>query len=392
MRKTALTLALGMVCALGALADIVRPTVAGTLESANGNMVVIKSETGTIWRAELQPNSHCEWMGSTRTLGSIPKGSRVMLRVVGSMTDKPLKVDLLSDWGSSSKYVATTAPSPYYTRMGDMVGPGGVGGKPPNAPQVGKTQNVGAFAVNGGFPHQNQEQIPNILAPKSQDPGVASISKGTPGFQMGPVPPPPSSSQNQSSSRQDQPAAADPYQRQRENYAAQQQQMMQQGGPMQPGMQSTYPGAYPAQPANPAMTPGMNAYNPMMNQPGMNPMMNQPGMNPMMANQGTGLESLLNGGDENGNNAQDQGGPMFPGMNNQMSMGQPIQMQATVIRCDAATRSLVVQSFGSQIPQNVIVNPQSMMPMLREGQTVMISGSTNPQGFIEAQQVMPMGQ
>jgi len=67
-------------------------------------------------------------------------------------------------------------------------------------------------------------------------------------------------------------------------------------------------------------------------------------------------------------------------------------MQATVIRCDPATRSLVVQSFGSQIPQNVIVNPQSMMPMLREGQTVMISGSTNPQGFIEAQQVMPMGQ
>ena len=32
------------------------------------------------------------------------------------------------------------------------------------------------------------------------------------------------------------------------------------------------------------------------------------------------------------------------------------------------------------------------MPTLREGQTVMISGSTNPQGFIEAQQVMPMGQ
>ena len=83
---------------------------------------------------------------------------------------------------------------------------------------------------------------------------------------------------------------------------------------------------------------------------------------------------------------------MFPGMNSQMSMGQPIQMQATVMRCDPATRTLVVQAMGSQVPQNVVVNPQSMMPMLREGQTVMISGSTNPQGFIEAQQVMPMGQ
>ncbi|MBX3170618.1 MAG: hypothetical protein KF760_24640 [Candidatus Eremiobacteraeota bacterium] len=378
MRKTAITLTLGLACALGALADIVRPTVAGTLESASGNQVVIKSETGTMWRAELQPGSHCEWMGSNRTLGSIPKGAKVMLRVVGSMTDKPLKVDLLSDWGSSSKYVATAAPSPYYTKMGDMVGPGGVGGKPPNAPQVGKTQNVGAFAVNGGFPHQNQENIPNILAAKAQDPGVASINKGTPGFQMGPVPPPPSA--QTPSQPVEQPAAADPYQQQREAYAAQQQQMMmQQGGP-----QNSYPNAYQTMPANPAMSPGLNGANPMM--------MNQPGMNPYAMNTQThGLESLLNGGEENG--AQDQGGPMFPGMyNNQMSMGQPIQMQATVIRCDPATRSLVVQSFGSQIPQNVIVNPQSMMPMLREGQTVMISGSTNPQGFIEAQQVMPMGQ
>lgn len=387
MRKTALTLTFGLACALGALADIVRPTVAGTLESASGNQIVIKSETGTMWRAELQPGSHCEWMGSNRTLGAIPKGAKVMLRVVGSMTDKPLKVDLLSDWGSSSKYVATAAPSPYYTKMGDMVGPGGVGGKPPNAPQVGKTQNMGAFAVNGGFPHQNQENIPNILAAKAQDPGVASISKGTPGFQMGPVPPP-ASQQNQSSSRPvEQPAASDPYQQQREAYAAQQQQMMQQGGPqqypMQPGMQNTYPNAYPTMPSNPAMNPGLNGANPMM--------MNQPGMNPYAMNTQTpGLESLINGGDEN--SAQDQNGPMFPGMNSQMTMGQPIQMQATVIRCDPATRSLVVQSMGSQIPQNVIVNPQSQMPMLREGQNVMISGTTNPQGFIEAQQVMPMGQ
>jgi cytochrome c-type biogenesis protein CcmE len=67
-------------------------------------------------------------------------------------------------------------------------------------------------------------------------------------------------------------------------------------------------------------------------------------------------------------------------------------MQATVLRCDPATRSLVVQAVGTQIPQNVVVNPQMMMPMLREGQTVTINGTSNPQGFIEAQQVTPMGQ
>lgn len=387
-RHLALSLTLGFACALGALADIVRPTVAGTLESASGNQVVIKSETGTIWRAELQPGSHCEWMGSNRTLGAIPKGAKVMLRVVGSMTDKPLKVDLLSDWGSSSKYVATAAPSPYYTRTGDVVGPGGVSGKPANAPEVGKTRNMGAIAINGGFPHQNEEQIPNILAAKAQDNGVARLNKGTPGFQMGPVPPPPTMLQNQSRSQVvEQAPAVDNMQQQRDANNAQMQQMYNQQG-MQPGMQTSYPGAFPTNPANPAMTPGMNAYNPMMNQPGM--MNNGMPNNGMNFNQSTGLESLINGSDENA--TQEQGGPMFPGMNSQMSMGQPIQMQATVMRCDPATRTLVVQAMGSQVPQNVVVNPQSMMPMLREGQTVMISGSTNPQGFIEAQQVMPMGQ
>lgn len=333
---------------------VVRPTVAGVVQSLQGNRVVILTETGTVWTAEFQPNSKCEWQGRTSTLSSVPKGAKVMLRVVGSMADKPLKVDLLTDWGSSSRYVATSAPVPYFTKMGDMVGPGGVGGRAPNAPDPGKPKNVGGYAMNGGFPHQNQEQIPNILAPAQQNPGVAQMPKGTPGFESGPVPPP--NGPNPSSNPTPPP-----------------QQMPLQPPPPQPSMYDPYNNPAPTNPFSSTMQPGV-----------MNPYM----VNNYNPNQTNGLESLLNSGEEG--ERQEQGGPMFP--NAAYSMGTPVNMQATVLRCDPATRSLVVQAIGTQIPQNVIVNPQMMMPMLREGQQVTISGTSNPQGFIEAQQVTPLGQ
>jgi len=341
MKRHCLALIVGLGSIAGA--QVVRPTVSGVLQSVRGNQVVILNETGTVWTAEFQPNSKCEWMGRNSTVSSIPKGSKVVLRVVGSLADKPLKVDLLTDWGSSSKYVATSAPSPYYTRMGDMAGPGGVGGRAPNSPDPGKPKNIGAYAANGGMPHQNQD-TPNATlgTPAQQNAGVGTVAKGTPGFEVGPVPPVPG------------PSAAQP---------------------QQPPL---------SQPPPPMSTPGYDPYaNPTSLSPATNPYATN-NYNPTQAN---GLESLLNGDDPD---KPDSGGPMFPG--NNMAMGTPVQMQATVLRCDPATRSLVVQAMGSQIPQNVVVSPQTMMPSLREGQTVTISGTSNPQGFIEAQQVTPLGQ
>lgn len=358
MRKAFILLA-GLTTGM-ALAQVVRPTVSGTIQSASGNRVTILTETGTVWTAEFQPNSKCEWMGRTTSLSAVPKGAKVMLRVVGSMADKPLKVDLLSDWGSSNKYVASAAPVPYYTRKGDMAGPGGVGGRPDNAPDPGKPHNIGGYAVNGGMPHQNQPSIPNLAAPAPQNPGVAQMSKGTPGFETGPIPPPPA------------PGQAPP--------AQPQQPMPNQNPAVQPDPAMYNPGMNPSAYQNPY------AANPSL-QPGvMNPYMAPNTYNP---NQTNGLESLLNNSDDP--SQPDQGGPMFPGMS-PMGMGSPVYMQATVLRCDPATRSLVVQPVGTQVPQNVVVNPQMMMPMLREGQTVTINGTSNPQGFIEAQQVTPLGQ
>lgn len=367
-------------------AERVRPTVAGELKSASNGVVVIRTEQGTVWTARLEPNAQVKWMGSNRTLSAIPKGSKVMLRVAGSMTDKPLKVDLVADWGSSSQYVYNNAPAPYYTKEGEFAGPGGVGGRPSNAPTPGKDKKVGAYAIHGGLPHENPQEIPNILAPKDQNPGVARLPKGTPGFQMGPVPPAPQAtpyrepapnpSQNYPEPVETRPIEAGLQPNMTPPMNPYMQPGMMQPGMMQPGM----------------MQPGM--MQPGMMQPGMmQPGMMQPGMMPPGMQSNMSLDSILNSGDGEDGQQMQQGGPMFPGMQPGMvGMGTPVQMQATVLRADPMNRTLVVQAMGTQMPQHVTVSPQVMMPQLREGQMVVISGSSNPQGIIEAQQVTPYGQ
>jgi hypothetical protein len=331
-----------------------KPTVSGNLESVNGNLVVIRNdETGMVWRAELQPGSKCEWYGRGSSLSSIPKGSKVMLRVAGSMGDRPLKVDLVCDWSSSSKHVDTVAKVPYYTKKGEWAGPGGIGGRDPNAPDPGKQKNVGGYAANGGMPHQNQPDVPNILAPAQQNPGNGKMAPGTPGFQSGPVPPP-----NQPMNNPGQPPIQD---------AAMFPSQPMNGVNPVTGM--PYQMQNPQDPyANPALPQTYNPYGPNMNTSSQ-------------------MDSILNPGD---GEQPEQGGPMFPGGG--MGVGMPVQMQATVLRSDPATRSLVVQAVGSQIPQNIMLGGQMMLPALREGQMVMINGSSHPHGYIEAQQITPLGQ
>jgi hypothetical protein len=352
------------------LAQIVQPTVSGVVQSVSGGIVRIRNEeTGTVWTGRLEPNAKMET--------SLTKGKKVAMRIRGGLSEKPLRVDLVTDWGNSSKYVATAAPAPYMTKQGEWVGPGGVGGRPPNAPDPGKTKNVAAYAANGGMPHQNPQGVPNLMAPAAQDPGAAKMSKGTPGFQAAPVAP-------------DAPPPAEPQ-------------------PGSTGVSNTiYPNGDPNTPVYPGMNPGMNQPYPGMgmNQPypGMNPNMppgmnqpmppglenfNQPNFNNPSANN---LESLLNGSEE-GATQEQQGNSMFPGMGGPTAMqgGAPVQMQATVLRSDPATRSMVVMPVGTQTTQNIMLSPQMMLPTLRQGQMVTITGTSNPNGFIEAQQVTPYG-
>jgi hypothetical protein len=331
------------------------PTVSGVIEQAgNGILVIRNKQSGKVWRGRLVPNAKCTT--------NLTKGHEVAVRIKGAMNEVPLQFDMVTDWNNSEEIISRTAVAPYFTRMGDTVVNGGVAGKAPGAPDMGKQTNPGAFAVNGAAPHLNPMKVPNLTAPAAQDPGNANMQAGTPGFQSGPVNPGPTASPTN------------------------------QGGPPQaPGLQPSQPGAPLGQDpyANPYANPAMNPYasNPAMN-PYQNPAMMNPAMNP--ANTNLSMNSLLNGdNEENNGSAPGLGGPSIYA-NAGFGQGQPVTIQGMVLRSDPRTRTLMIQSMGSQSVQNVILGTQAVMPPVRDGQMVTITGVSTPQGFIEAQQVTPL--
>jgi hypothetical protein len=82
------------------------------------------------------------------------------------------------------------------------------------------------------------------------------------------------------------------------------------------------------------------------------------------------------------------GGP--PQMASQQ-MGSPVNMQATVVSMDLASRTIIVKVANSQMTQTVILSAQAPMPAFQAGQMVAISGFSTPQGVIQANSVVPIG-
>lgn len=146
-----------MICLAGmAAADKkVQATWSGELVSVRGRQIYVKDINGQIWLGELTPDFQVDWQGRKVPLSTL-SGQKMMFRLVGESNITPRRVDLIADLASSPKYVAKGAPVPSHTRKGTMAGPGGVGGEPDNGPVLGKQPNAGGHAVNGGFPHQNQ--------------------------------------------------------------------------------------------------------------------------------------------------------------------------------------------------------------------------------------------
>ncbi len=71
-------------------------------------------------------------------------------------------VELVGPIEDSAAYQIQGVNIPYFTRQGEWAGPGGVGGRSPNSPDLGQHKNVGGYAVNGGHPHQNMPTIKEI--------------------------------------------------------------------------------------------------------------------------------------------------------------------------------------------------------------------------------------
>jgi hypothetical protein len=85
------------------------------------------------------------------------------------------------------------------------------------------------------------------------------------------------------------------------------------------------------------------------------------------------------------------GGSQAPQGQMASQQGSPVQLTATVIQCNAGGHMMVVRQEGSQSSLNVMVNPQVNLSGLRQGQKVVLIGTSNPAGYIDATQVVGVG-
>ena len=90
-------------------------------------MVHLRLEKGNTWIIQMMPNSKYEKNQRNANSSSFKEGDMVAVGVTSSLAENPKKAILMVDWGNSAKYVATTAPAPYLTRMGDFASEGGAG-------------------------------------------------------------------------------------------------------------------------------------------------------------------------------------------------------------------------------------------------------------------------
>lgn len=136
---------------LGSSLAVARPfqvTASGTLLSQDGSTVVVQAEDGSRWTGQL--------LGPARR--TLRPGRRLVFRIQGGLGEVPRRIDLVDDWSRSSTYAQKGIPTPEFVRQGTWAGVGGVGGFSPNSPQLGQHRNVGAYAANGGMPHQNMDR------------------------------------------------------------------------------------------------------------------------------------------------------------------------------------------------------------------------------------------
>lgn len=117
----------------------------------------------------------------------------------------------------------------------------------------------------------------------------------------------------------------------------------------------------------------------------MQPMENM-GINPYAPMGSAG--SLMNNDEENGA----QSGGVMGGGPPQATAGNTAQINAVIVQANAAGHTLVVRQQGTNSNMNVMVDPRVNLSMLRPGQNVMIMGAPTPGGYIEASQVVPLGQ
>lgn len=331
-----------------------RPTVSGTLEAYNpgARRLQIKRDDGALKTVVLRENAAYEVYGNKVAPTYFKPGMKVAVRITGSLGDDPLEADLLTDYGSSGRYVSRSATSPYNTPVGNYATGGGAGGVSPGLPQLGGPSVLGPLGHGGNFPGS----LTNPMGGAVNNSAFPAIPQMQPGSGMGAQPAPGGSPfTGEVVAGQSQPGAA-------------------------PGGVAPGPGGMTSQPS-PYGQPGPYGASSMVG--GGNP---ADAMSP---------GSLMGGNDDEED--EEGGGFQAPNAGGPMGM-QIVQFQARVMTADAANRVLTVVPAGAAYPLQVSL-PPGLYPVhqgtgqavpvdgIRPGQGVVVHGLTNAAGIVEARQV-----
>ncbi len=343
-----------------------RPTVAGTLKAFNpgAGRLQIQREDGVLKNVVLVPNATFEVYGNKVAPATFRPGMRVAVRICGSLADDPLEADLLTDYGSSNRYVSRSAASPYSTPVGNYATGAGSGGVSPGLPGLGGPSVLGPMGMGGNFPGAlTNPEIPGPL----HNSAFPAIPQSTPGANPGAQPSPlgsPFTGQvvaGQTGAPLPAPGSV--------------------GGPVNP-----YPGQAPNGPANPYVA----------SSPYGNPNSTSAMLGVEQDPAGPSVASMIGGAGDDED--EDEGGPGFQAKASGPLGAQVVQFQARVMATDPRNRVLTVVPASSAYPIQVAL-PPSVYPIhaatgqavpldgLRSGQGVMIHGLSNAAGIVEARQV-----
>ncbi len=164
-------------------------TMSGNLENYDGStgILVLKLGDKKLKRFKLVKNAKVEWMGRNVSPNALRQGAKVAVRLCGAINEDPVPVNLVTDWGNSSQYVAKAARAPYYTRKGEYATSAGVGGTPEGAPVVDDPAKTVGMLGNGGIaptgpPAGVMNPAPTGVAPMA--PGPHNLGMSNQGSKM----------------------------------------------------------------------------------------------------------------------------------------------------------------------------------------------------------------
>ena len=338
-----------------ALDAFAKPTIAGTLINYNpgAGRLQIRREDGTVKSVVMVPGAVYELYGQQVSGGNFRAGMKVMVRICGSLGDNPLQGDLMTDYGSSNRYVARTAHSSNNTPVGSIASVGGASGPMGSAPAAITPSIIGPVGLGGNFPGSLTNPGANGPVNNSAFPAMPATTNPVSGAQPSP--------------------AGSPF-----------------TGQVIAGQ--TNPNGTPVNPAGGNPYAQQNLYAQQTNPYAQS----ISGVQDMSSSGMPSMSSMINGSDDEDD---EDGGSFMPsssGGGGPLGM-QVVQVQGRVMAVDPRNRSITVvpanavQPVQVSLPANLYPADQAGRPIpleqVRSGYGIIIQGLANAAGIIEARRI-----